>query len=226
MRKPEMQIQVMGFNPRAPRGARQWLGRAICHATGVSIHAPRAGRDPLWFLPAALQVPVSIHAPRAGRDMSENATGLTSASFNPRAPRGARLNPISLRLSISSFNPRAPRGARRFACCAAVSPIRFQSTRPARGATCQLASLIGAEWVSIHAPRAGRDIVDGAGVLRGQRFQSTRPARGATYRCMDGAFCHGVSIHAPRAGRDASTGWTCTFNLLFQSTRPARGATN
>ena len=126
--------------------------------------------------------------------------------------------------------------------------MKFQSTRPARGAT--------------FATMAARP----AGV-----FQSTRPARGATAarrgaawrrpgfnpRAPRGArlgvvFLHGlrleVSIHAPRAGRDRprtsrSTSKIC-FNPRaprgarpslknavpesesFQSTRPARGATH
>ena len=56
----------------------------------------------------------------------------------------------------------------------------FQSTRPARGATCSV--VLG--WVfccvSIHAPRAGRD--------------SAGP---------DSVALDEVSIHAPRAGRDS-----------------------
>ena len=55
----------------------------------------------------------------------------------------------------------------------------FQSTRPARGATC-----VGR---SIHSLRV---------------FQSTRPARGATSKILNKSPLSRVSIHAPRAGRD------------------------
>ena len=55
----------------------------------------------------------------------------------------------------------------------------FQSTRPARGATC--------------APVADP--------LRSV-FQSTRPARGATGVMLDLWNAMEVSIHAPRTGRD------------------------
>ena len=101
--------------------------------------------------------------------------------------------------------------------------------------------------VSIHAPRAGRDLRLGQSAEDGTLFQSTRPVRGATgekTRVRIGIF---VSIHAPRAGRDlvcltsvmaqgcfnprAPCGarppflvWM-TFCILFQSTRPVRGAT-
>ena len=144
-----------GFNPRAPRGARPSrtysasafvlfqstrpargaTPRARCRRPGggVSIHAPRAGRD--TSPPAtAKQGQVSIHAPRAGRDLSAACRNLPPdvsihapragrdlfapqqffklCSFNPRAPRGARLSVPSADTLRSSFNPRAPRGAR------------------------------------------------------------------------------------------------------------------
>ena len=55
--------------------------------------------------------------------------------------------------------------------------------------------------VSIHAPRAGRDHV-GTRWVRDGVFQSTRPARGATHSCRLSLTVPNVSIHAPRAGRD------------------------
>jgi len=56
------------FNPRAPRGARRlkhWLEHLYAE---VSIHAPRAGRDPKDAPDLVHPPEVSIHAPRAGRD--------------------------------------------------------------------------------------------------------------------------------------------------------------
>src|ERR1700722_681075 len=55
------------FNPRAPRGARQWRGVAMDPMTYVSIHAPRVGRDG-GSMSITLRWMVSIHAPRVGRD--------------------------------------------------------------------------------------------------------------------------------------------------------------
>ena len=57
-------------------------------------------------------------------------------------------------------------------------------------------------FVSIHAPRAGRDLPLKAVRSRRTRFQSTRPVRGATPQPMPTLPC-----------------------VLFQSTRPVRGAT-
>ena len=60
-----------------------------------------------------------------------------------------------------------------------VRAAQFQSTRPVRGATMGQAAREADGWISIHAPRAGRDC--------GLRIKP----RGK-----------GISIHAPRAGRD------------------------
>ena len=56
----------------------------------------------------------------------------------------------------------------------------FQSTRPVRGATLPVATGTGANVVSIHAPRAGRDANKILRQTSMVTFQSTRPARGAT----------------------------------------------
>ena len=101
--------------------------------------------------------------------------------------------------------------------------------------------------VSIHAPRAGRDVTLSPLCTTWKSFQSTRPARGATSGACSVSYVTVVSIHAPRAGRDKNipiassveTGFNpraprgarpselgrfCEFGS-FQSTRPARGAT-
>ena len=104
------------------------------------------------------------------------------------------------------------------------TPIRFQSTRPMRGATSSLSERFPVISISIHAPHAGRDTcfkrlcrfssdfnprapcgarltVNAVGG-NVNLFQSTRPMRGATVLRL-------VSVR--RGG--------------FQSTRPMRGAT-
>ena len=102
----------------------------------------------------------------------------------------------------------------------------FQSTPPARGATCQhLLLLFQSFSFNPHPPRGGRlhlrDIVNAR-----LRFQSTPPARGATIAviCDINAF-QNVSIHTPREGGDAPNRIAASIFLPFQSTPPARGAT-
>ncbi len=146
---------------------------------------------------------VSIHAPRAGRDIDHHHIPRGSDSFNPRAPCGARLAWLVERLE----------------------PLMFQSTRPVRGATHDTVIVDQLVAVSIHAPRAGRDVsldalnthqlwfqstrpVRGATsrplprMTRRATFQSTRPVRGATMDATQRPSSGEVSIHAPRAGRD------------------------
>ena len=80
--------------------------------------------------------------------------------------------------------------------------LRFQSTRPARGATLSICpELLMLGYFNPRAPRGARRI-DIKIINKLVLFQSTRPARGATIT---------VVITSP--------------NRTFQSTRPARGAT-
>ena len=124
-----------------------------------------------------------------------------------------------------NFNPRAPCGAR-------------PGSEQAPGFE---------NCISIHAPRAGRDIPQTMAGMSPAIFQSTRPVRGATGERshepgqghisihapragrdhLEGNRPEGwtISIHAPRAGRDKLTGLVQGSNIIFQSTRPVRGAT-
>ena len=60
--------------------------------------------------------------------------------------------------------------------------IRFQSTRPMRGATSRATGGEKNSYISIHAPHAGRDNGDEDHQILMKIFQSTRPMRGATKR--------------------------------------------
>ena len=100
----------------------------------------------------------------------------------------------------------------------------FQSTRPVWGATPSARQANRAKWISIHAPRVGRDnpFLVAACCCRnfnprapcGARpaqsgakrlpavFQSTRPVWGATEIYVMVFQALKISIHAPRVGRD------------------------
>ena len=174
-----------------------------------------------------LTLPISIHAPRTGSDRTPCSSPATRPYFNPRSPHGERRATTSSGFCWSNFNPRSPHGERPcpFRACARLD--LFQSTLPARGATCR------AKFASQSR----------------SRFQSTLPARGATTRgCRKPVRRVDISIHAPRTGSDGPPGRTTAlrsdFNprsphgerpernavgggkeCLFQSTLPARGAT-
>ena len=168
---------------------------------------------------------ISIHAPRAGRDLTPENTPVYSKNFNPRAPcgarhyyhtaiisdkqfqstrpvRGATWRWISSRPTTCYFNPRAPCGARPVHTYLApyIPAISIHAPRAGRDISRRFPGL--RFWISIHAPRAGRDCLQ------------------SLHRVTDV-----ISIHAPRAGRDVPPAARRLYLFEFQSTRPVRGAT-
>ena len=81
--------------------------------------------------------------------------------------------------------------------------MKFQPTRPLRGATNFILMKGWSFYISTHAPLAGRDIRELCPQEGQNSFQPTRPLRGATFRRID--LCFDV--------------------IIFQPTRPVRGAT-
>ena len=101
----------------------------------ISIHAPRAGRDPSESDDLEVTPDISIHAPRAGRDKISGKVRRNSYKFQSTRPvRGATANEDrkSIICHISIHAPRAGRDSWR---------------------SCKTSL----ESISIHAPRAGRD---------------------------------------------------------------------
>ena len=78
------------FNPRAPCGARPIQGNGqtvVCLFQSTRpVRGATASLRPMWTW-----VTISIHAPRAGRDPSASVSRAGRWNFNPRAPCGARL---------------------------------------------------------------------------------------------------------------------------------------
>ena len=124
----------LNFNPRAPCGARL-VGR-LRPPQGLSI---------------------SIHAPRAGRDPAPVSSDLDNNQFQSTRPvRGATPSRTIQSSALLFQSTRPVRGATRMMTLM-VSSSRFQSTRPVRGATRPDEQGRGRADISIHAPRAGRD---------------------------------------------------------------------
>ena len=145
------------------------------------------------------------------------------------------------------FNPRSPHGERPANITDADLSLLFQSTLPARGATC--VSPFESRSASNFNPRSPHG--ERRRGLRAScvpcRFQSTLPARGATHRqsevnCYkyisthaprtgsdtnDGQYQYvaDISTHAPRTGSDVYSASCGRFTSGFQPTLPARGAT-
>ena len=102
---------------------------------------------------------------------------------------------------------------------------KFQSTRPAWGATRCLRSC--GSCTCHFNPRAphGARLRPFLAAISPLLFQSTRPAWGATPALRQQALTSSISIHAPRMGRDVYVRSVTPSTKGFQSTRPAWGAT-
>ena len=123
---------------------------------------------------------ISIHAPHAGRD-AHNANNKTMLRISIHAPHAGR-----------DF----------FKVIIRCIRVKFQSTRPMRGATVTSPDARLQRPISIHAPHAGRDLMD---------------------TLTDSEYKH----FNPRAPCGARRRWKMLkpSDLTFQSTRPMRGAT-
>ena len=78
--------------------------------------------------------------------------------------------------------------------------ISIHAPHAGRDLQCFLRLQVGE--ISIHAPHAGRDEGGYRGLAIYFTFQSTRPMRGATLCRQRVGLLFGISIHAPHAGRD------------------------
>ena len=124
------------FNPRPPRGGRHCGARGANPTSSISIHAPREGGD---AFPGARpgRLCISIHAPREGGDLLDVVSGPRRLGISIHAPReggdvgrddGAAFREISIHAPREGGDETPPPPV-------AMPPI-FQSTPPARGATC------------------------------------------------------------------------------------------
>ena len=163
--------------------------------------------------------------------------------------RGATGGPPQGRGKTRHFNPRTPRGVRLDKRHLEPPPeLEFQSTRPMRGATrrsprrdtsprdfnprAPCGARLGPERhqhghhaISIHAPHAGRDRRI-PGKMSHLRFQSTHPSRGATRSIY--TYCLVFTIFQstrPMRGATPARPPRSPLWTTFQSTRPVRGAT-
>ena len=147
---------------------------------------------------------ISIHAPRTGSDPPRGTNEAAEWHFNPRSPHGER--PLGRR--------ERPKTA-----------TKFQSTLPARGATCSRGSkLRSIADISIHAPRTGSDEAHKKRAHRAKYFNPRSPHGERLDRETAVWFSPQFQSTLPARGATAAKcGWNSTSP--FQSTLPARGAT-
>ena len=106
--------KVTDFNPPAPCGAGRRTFESLSSRSWISIHPPRAGRDPQRFRPTAPTGKFQSTRPVRGGTPVAYRLEYPHYYFNPPAPCGAgRGNSDSRCKSSSDFNPPAPCGAGR-----------------------------------------------------------------------------------------------------------------
>ena len=142
---------------------------------------------------------ISIHAPLAGRDGPWPCRPSACPHFNPRAPCGARPSTGAHSSANGVFQSTRPlRGATVAVISLILAGDTFQSTRPLRGAT---------------ALAAYRPVFPNI-------FQSTRPLRGATSAPAAHRRRLPISIHAPLAGRDRFYQYFDEVSIYFNPRAP------
>ena len=77
-----------------------------------------------------------------------------------------------------------------------------------------------AELVSIHAPRAGRDMCGTISTACGPCFNPRAPCGARPRHPRKYVYCRHVSIHAPRAGRDPRRPMCSTCSIRFNPRAP------
>ena len=242
--KETSKVSAIGFNPRAPCGARLiavWGHGAV---EGFQSTRPMRGATLSNASSSSLLMFQSTR-PMRGATIRCSTRIARGRRFNPRAPCGARHRQhivvknvkvsihaphagrdtqyVTFNLSPGCFNPRAPCGARHFALLGDDALEVFQSTRPMRGATWDgFVTWIVPCGFNPRAPCGARP----APSIRSAFcpvFQSTRPMRGATIRMLCFGFHRVFQSTRPMRGATQEQK-TMIGKVEFQSTRPMRGA--
>ena len=126
----------------------------------ISIHASRGGSDDMIVAPGMLTIPISIHASRGGSDVVVIMPSTVVWKFQSTLPAGeATRTCFTLPITRTDFNPRFPRGKRLNALHDTIKSEIFQSTLPAGEATSLRPSWLPCMEISIHASRGGSDFL-------------------------------------------------------------------
>ena len=126
------------FNPRPPRGGRRWPPCSRWRSARFQSTPPARGATLLCISTVGCMKNISIHAPREGGDFTVYLyCRLYEEYFNPRPPRGGRLDQDILQCWKNKISIHAPReGGDLPLTSMGQNMLIFQSTPPARGATC------------------------------------------------------------------------------------------
>ena len=235
---------AFNFNPRPPRGGRRCCRPPARGLLPISIHALREEGDRCklrWRMAGA----ISIHALREEGDTSTRIPASTHTYFNPRPPRGGRLddvrNPLKLRqISIHALREEGDNSCPDVAVDEVVISIHalreegdgadFASRggrgdfnpRPPRGGRLTPNRCPSSDVIFQSTPSARRATRKRRSILIPSTFQSTPSARRATRDDGHPPRRRWISIHALREEGDASAPHSTSTPRNFNP-RPPRG---
>ena len=219
-------IRFINFNPRPPRGGRLYDFAPGSPYFKISIHAPREGGDSGYQYEDLRLVVISIHAPREGGDCFCFAIVIRFINFNPRPPRGGRRVIVPREPPLILISIHAPReGGDAVVLRSGPVCFPFQSTPPARGATCCCYRWVRYYWnFNPRPPRGGRRAFSLVS-YRGYLISIHAPREGGDdYNSKTKTKNKNFNPRPPRGGRQ-QRGTRVPRRQGFQSTPPARGAT-
>ena len=169
---------------------------------------------------------VSTHALREEGDRSGVWCRPRCRYFNPRPPRGGRLQDFIPARRSEDFNPRPPRGGRLTGLGAALIAvvISIHALREEGDLWITYSTNASAD-ISIHALREEGDHCQNSRTGHGQHF-NPRPPRGGRRGFGDDAFAYWAFQSTLSVGRATKGAQHTVIGLvLFQSTPSARRAT-
>ena len=132
---PPRRSPPRNFNPRSPHGERP---RRLPPPLPCHNFNPRSPhRERRWMDNDYDQHPeFQSTLPARGATRVRSCAGSPAGYFNPRSPHGERrVDVLESSALTDDFNPRSPHGERHEQSGVLLSPLPFQSTLPARGAT-------------------------------------------------------------------------------------------
>ena len=190
----------------------------------ISIHAPRKGCDTVVYV-CVYFFCISIHAPRKGCDNALLALAGTLIDFNPRTPQGVRQLQRQQQIFINIFQSTHPARGATCSSCRKSSHFAFQSTHPARGATARSCCyLVKDGHFNPRIPQGVR-LLSSVFSLNSKHFNPRTP-QGVRWAVIVINILLSVfqSTH-PARGATHQLSFAFPFYRIFQSTHPARGAT-
>ena len=173
-------MHTTSFQPTLPsrgatKGKRREVGCMVFQPTLPSRGATATGSS------APPLTAISTHAPLAGSDAFADLRVFAAGDFNPRSPRGERLEGRMRQIAAQRFQPTLPsRGATLLPALLHFHAPRISTHAPLAGSD-RIDHVVSLpRSISTHAPLAGSDFVLRRVFRQAFGFQPTLPSRGAT----------------------------------------------